>query len=158
MLQWERRKLSEVQTRGSAKKEEKFGSKKLWTTLFLQVLIADKDFEVAASLFCTRSHRQIAKSFQRNRFSGQNISWNEDSVRVLPFFVDRQGFENGVRGKGLCRQEAKWLCANPILKKTKKDFWAEWGLIFVVHQSQFCLLIQKSEVKSSTLRGIVECR
>ena len=27
-------KASDVQTRGSAKKEEKFGSKKLWTTIF----------------------------------------------------------------------------------------------------------------------------
>ena len=78
-------------------------------------------------------------------------------MRVLSFIVNSQGFKSGVQGKGLRCQKAKWLCANPILKKTKKDFRAEWGPIFVVHQSRFCLLIQKSEVKGSTLRGIVEC-
>ncbi|KAL6348600.1 hypothetical protein AAG906_016120 [Vitis piasezkii] len=44
-------KALEVQTRGSAQKEEKAVSKKMWTTLFLQVSIADKDFRVATSLF-----------------------------------------------------------------------------------------------------------
>ena len=68
------------------------------------------------------SHRQIAKSFQRKRLSGRDLSRNEDLVRVLYFFVDCQGFKSGVRGKGLRQQEAKRLCANPILKKTEKDF------------------------------------
>ena len=89
---------------------------------FLLVSIADKDFEVAASLFCMGSHRQIAKSFQRKRLSGRDLSRNEDLVRVLYFFVDCQGLKSGVRGKGLRQQEAKRLCANPILKKTEKDF------------------------------------
>ena len=76
---------------------------------------------------------------------------------VLSFFVNHQGFVKGVWEKGLRRQEAKWLCANPISMKTKKDFWAKWGPIIMVHQSRSCLLSQKSEVKGSTLWGIVDC-
>ena len=125
---------------------------------FFQVLIDDKDFEVAVSLFCSGSHRQITKSFQRRRLSGRELSGNEDSVQVLSSFADRQGFESSVRGKGLHCLEEKRLCANPFLKKTEKDFWAKWDPIFVVLQSSFCLLIQKSKVKGSTLWGIVECR
>ena len=89
---------------------------------FLQVSIADKVLKVAVSLFCSGSHRQIAKSFQRRRLSGRELSGNEDSVWVLSFFADRQGFESGVRGKGLRYLETKRLCANIFLKKTEKDF------------------------------------
>ena len=46
-------------------------------------------------------------------------------MRVLSSFADRQGFESGVRGKGLRCLEAKRLCANPFLKKTEKDFLAK---------------------------------
>ncbi|RVX04716.1 hypothetical protein CK203_024939 [Vitis vinifera] len=42
--------VSDVQPRGSAMNEVKFGSKKLWTTLFPPSLIADKGFEAVASL------------------------------------------------------------------------------------------------------------
>ena len=41
---------------------------------FLQVSIADKVLKVAASLFCSGSHRQIAKSFQRRRLSERDVT------------------------------------------------------------------------------------
>ncbi|RVW65102.1 hypothetical protein CK203_034943 [Vitis vinifera] len=81
---------------------------------------------------------------------------NEDSERVLSFTVNRQGIESSVWGKGPRHQEAKRLCAIPILKKTKKVLWAKWGPIFEIHQSRIHLLVQKSEVKGSTLRGFGE--
>ena len=124
---------------------------------FFQVPITDKVLEVAASLFYSGSHRQIVKRFQRRRLSGQELSGNKDLVRVLSSFADRQGFESGIRGKGLRHLEMKRLCVNLFLKKIEKDSWAEWGPIFVVLQSRFCLIIQKSEVKGSTFWGIVEC-
>ncbi|KAL6350411.1 hypothetical protein AAG906_004362 [Vitis piasezkii] len=52
-------------TRGSAKKEVKFGPKKLWTTLFPP---------------SSGSLRRIVKSFQWRRLSGWELSGNEDSV------------------------------------------------------------------------------
>ena len=69
----------DVQTRGSVKKEVKFGSQKLWTTLF-PPSSADMVLEVAASLFCLGSLRRIAKSFQWRRLSGRELSGNEDSA------------------------------------------------------------------------------
>ena len=124
---------------------------------YLQALIADKVFGVAASLYCTGKIRQTAKSFQRKRLSRPDLRRNEDLVRVLLFLVNHQGFIRDVWGKGLCCQETKWLWANFPLTKTKKDFWAEWGPIFVAQQSRFCPLCQKSEVKGLTLRGTVDC-
>ncbi|RVW45608.1 hypothetical protein CK203_091549 [Vitis vinifera] len=70
---------------------------------------------------------------------------NEDSERVLSFTINRQGIESSVWGKGPRHQEAKRLCAIPILKKTKKVLWAKWGPIFEIHQSRIHLLVQKSE-------------
>ena len=46
-------------------------------------------------------------------------------MQVLSLLVDHQGFIRDVWGKGLRRQEAKWLCANFPLMKTEKDFWAD---------------------------------
>ena len=46
-------------------------------------------------------------------------------MQVLSSFADRQGFESVVWGKGLRHLEVERLCANPFLKKTKKDFWVE---------------------------------
>ncbi|RVW83963.1 hypothetical protein CK203_047351 [Vitis vinifera] len=110
---------------------------RLWGTA---VPIADKVLEVAASLFYSGSLRQIVKSFQRRRLSGWELSGNEDSVRVLSSFADRQGFESGVRGKGLRHLETKSLLVqtqlpesfNPI--KTKSNLPSEVFNLVTVSQ------------------------
>ena len=156
MLQWEREKLLRFRREALNRRKRRSFQRRCGLSFFLQVLIVDKDFRVTASLFSSGRHRQLAKFVYWKRISGRDLSWNEDSERVLSFIVNRQGIESGVRVKGPRRQEAKRLNTIPISKKTKKVFWAEWGPIFVVYQSRIHLLVQESEVKGSTLRGFVK--
>ncbi|RVW19151.1 Retrovirus-related Pol polyprotein from transposon RE1 [Vitis vinifera] len=146
------------QTKGSMQKEEMIVSKKMWTTLF------------PPSVDCRQGHQSSSEPL----FLGKSSSFSEvsqfgrrfwdgisDGMRIkressLSLSLSRT--ESGVRGKGPRCQEERWIRAIPISKKTKKAFWAEWGPIFVVQQSQIYLIVQKSEVKDSSLRGFVKFR
>ena len=63
-------------------------------------------------------------------------------MHVHSLVVDREGFERGVRGKGLHRQEETQFCADPLTLKTEQAIRTAWVLIIVAHQSQFFLLFQ----------------
>ena len=145
-------KVPDVQTRGSANKEVKFGSKKLWTTLF------------PPSFDRLQGHRSRGEPLMHVKPSSDS----EESPKEEAFEAGSQ-LERGFNASPLmfCRSSGfqkrcfdrplmQWFCAIPLLMKRKKDFWAEWGLIIVVHQSWFFLLIQKLEVKGLALWVIVE--
>ncbi|KAL6323286.1 hypothetical protein AAG906_029293 [Vitis piasezkii] len=139
-----------AQMRDSTQEEKTIVSRKMWSNLFLQVLIADKDIGVAASLFSYGVHRHLAKSAIWKWISRRDLRWNEVSERVLSSAIFCQGNVRVVRGKRPRRQEERRIHEIPISKKTKKDLRAEWGTILVVLQSRIYLLFQESEPPESS--------
>ncbi|RVX22531.1 hypothetical protein CK203_012731 [Vitis vinifera] len=141
----------DVQTRGSAKKkvkEMKFGSKKLWNTLFPPSSVRQHGSRSCSEPILLGKPSSNREEILKEEAFGARAQKERGASASPIFFADRQGIESGVWRKGLRRLVAKRLRANHFLKKIEKDFWAEWGSIFVVLQSRFCLLVQKSEVES----------
>ncbi|RVW77863.1 hypothetical protein CK203_054361 [Vitis vinifera] len=54
-------------------------------------------------------------------------------------------------GEGASSSRGEVALRKPSFDETKKDFWAKWGPIIMVHQSRSCLLSQKSESPLSSL-------
>ncbi|KAJ9685363.1 hypothetical protein PVL29_017405 [Vitis rotundifolia] len=137
-------KAPEGQSRGSSQKEELVVTKRMWTTLFPP----------------SSDHRQERRSRSEPIFPVKPPSVSEarpleKAQRFLSLAVI---CEIGGEGKGPRRQVVQRFCAINASKKTKKVLWAEWGQTFVVLQSRVHFLVQKSEVKGSSLRGFPNFR
>ncbi|RVW25611.1 hypothetical protein CK203_115637 [Vitis vinifera] len=118
------------QTKGSMQKEEMIVSKKMWTTLF------------PPSVDCRQGHQSSSEPL----FLGKSSSFSEVAEQKAAF----EGRDLDVKRRGGSAQSH--------FEEDKEGFLGRWGPIFVVQQSQICLLVQKSEVKDSSLRGFVKFR
>ncbi|RVW12498.1 Paladin [Vitis vinifera] len=143
------------QMRGSAKKEVKFSSKKLWTTLFPPSFDRRQGLRSRSEPLLHGKPSSDSEEFPKEEAFGAGSQLERGFSASPLIYCQSSRIQKRCSGEGTCCQKAKWLCANPILKKTKKDFRAEWGPIFVVHQSRFCLLIQKSEEEEQMLHWYV---
>ncbi|KAJ9685433.1 hypothetical protein PVL29_017462 [Vitis rotundifolia] len=115
----------EGQLRGSSQKEELVVTKRMWTTLFPPSSDRRKERRSRSEPIFPAKPPLVSEARPL-----------EKAQRFLSFAVI---CEIGGRGKGPRRQVVQWLCAINASKKTKKSW---------VH-----FLVQKSEVKGSSLRG-----
>ena len=144
-----------VQTRGSAKKEVKFGSKKLWTTLFPPSSDRRQGFRSRSEPLLLRKPSLDSEDLPKEEAFGVGAQW-ERGFNVSPIIFCRSSrIRKRCSGEGASLSRGEEVVRKPFFEKDRERFFGQVGSD--LRGSSATFLPSNSEIRGKGLSFMGNC-